>query len=53
MAFTATVVISYFTFGAASGWAATWAAGANYGIATQGFIGAMAGGAAAGFVSVP
>jgi RHS repeat-associated protein len=47
----AAAVVSYFTFGAASGWAASWALGSGFSASAAGFIGAMAGGAAAGFVS--
>ncbi len=44
-------VVSYVTYGAASGWASAWAAGAGYSAGTAAVIGGVAGGAAAGFVS--
>nr|WP_245709996.1 RHS repeat-associated core domain-containing protein [Ferrimonas sediminum] len=47
----AAVVVSYFTFGAASNAMASWALGAGYGPSAAGFMGAAAGGAAAGFAS--
>ncbi|WP_241970898.1 RHS repeat domain-containing protein [Pseudidiomarina donghaiensis] len=47
----AAAVVSYFTFGAASGWASSWALSSGLSASAAGFTGAVVGGAAAGFVS--
>ena len=47
----AAAVVSYFTFGAASGGASSWALSSGLGASAAGFTGAVVGGAAAGFVS--
>jgi RHS repeat-associated protein len=47
----AAAVVSYFTFGAASGWASSWALSSGVSASAAGFAGAIVGGAAAGFAS--